>query len=125
MFDRTYIHAPQAPASPQEVHEHRAPTDESIQLLREMEDKLQQNVLQVVVSNKNNILEGREHILIGSFQLNGQTYTFQHPIHGPDSLLLRPEDLVGKLVEAISLEVTRQVLSRMEGGESLFRYCRK
>lgn len=39
MFDTHHHRTVQAPRYPQEIHEHRAPTDESIKLYREMETK--------------------------------------------------------------------------------------
>ena len=46
MFDRTYVS--QAPAYPQRitVNEHRAPTDESVKILRDAEDRAQKAIVQ-------------------------------------------------------------------------------
>lgn len=53
MFD-THIHnRREAPRYPQEVHEHRAPTDDSIRLYAEMEQKARDSII-LAISSKTN-----------------------------------------------------------------------
>jgi hypothetical protein len=56
MFDRTFVTTSEAPRYPQTVHEHRAPTDESIRTLREMERKIEENVYATLALD--NIVKG-------------------------------------------------------------------
>ena len=60
MFDKTYITPQSKPTHKtvsvtQTVHEHRAPTDESVKLLNEMQDKAIGNIIDTIVV-QNNIL---------------------------------------------------------------------
>lgn len=53
MFD-THIHrTTAAPAYPQTVHEHRAPTDESVRLLDEMEFKARERIIHAIRCDSN------------------------------------------------------------------------
>lgn len=66
------------------THEHRAPTDESVRLLREMESSALEQVLLRLVSGSDNELRGtavvysdpstRDEELVLSFALNGKEY---------------------------------------------------
>lgn len=66
-----------------DVHEHRAPTDDSVRLLREMEDKARANVVATLVAHDNKI-EGtvarvrdqtlRRDSIVAHFTLNGERY---------------------------------------------------
>ncbi len=44
LLSTTHIQNEIAPAYPQEIHEHKAPTDESVRLLSEMEEKAREHV---------------------------------------------------------------------------------
>lgn len=87
MFDRTtVVHAREAPAYPQtvNVHEHRAPTDASIELYHELLEKARAEVLSTVISAlPDNVLThvrielvrsdlARETIAHVGFRLNGR-----------------------------------------------------
>lgn len=77
---------------PTHVHEHRAPTDESVKLLREMEDAVKKRIMCAYVSRSNDLHGAvvqvkHDHIGMGSslwitFQLNGRDYQFT--VDGPD-----------------------------------------
>ena len=79
-----------APAYPQTVHEHKAPTDESIKLLREMEAKARKEIT-VHLRATNNAFNGaiyslptvtdeRQYWVV--FSLNGREYEFKERIDG-------------------------------------------
>lgn len=54
MFDKfypTFVTRSEAPRYPQTVHEHRAPTDESIKLYKEMLEKARAEVVSVVLND--------------------------------------------------------------------------
>ena len=53
MFDTYVKRTTTAPAYPQTIHEHRAPTDESIRLLKEMEDKVKDNFVTSIIVEEN------------------------------------------------------------------------
>ncbi|MEE8368605.1 MAG: hypothetical protein V3S30_09840, partial [Thermoanaerobaculia bacterium] len=42
-----FSHTTVAPSYPQTIHEHKAPTDDSVKLLREMEEAARKSVLEV------------------------------------------------------------------------------
>lgn len=90
MFDRMYIDAPQITQSvTRTVHEHRAPTDESIKIYREMVEKARAEVLDAVLNGvPDNLLnhvklEVTDSALTGrrkyrfAFKLNGQPHSFE------------------------------------------------
>jgi len=86
IFSTTHIHKGETVAYEKSVtvHEHKAPTDESVKLLNEMQEKAQRNILKtikieenylkaVVVIFKNNFIEDR--IDYGAkFILNGEEH---------------------------------------------------
>lgn len=83
MFNRTYIqHGP----SRVEVNEHRAPTDESVRLLREMEETARKSVIETYRVEGNHLEGVRLLTTVGGmgkcqeiilFQLNGQDFTIK------------------------------------------------
>lgn len=76
-----------------EIHEHKAPTDESIRLAIEMEEKVKKNILRTIII-KTNLVNGSitvfENKLNNSvvfcvrFILNGQEYFIEHSINKND-----------------------------------------
>lgn len=83
MFDRYEIRPQNNVHTTKTVHEHRAPTDQSIRLLREMEEKARDSILDVIYV-KNNLIEytmaiGENHpwldpVLCIKFKINGNEY---------------------------------------------------
>lgn len=55
MFNKTIIQKGHTEYVPYEktIHEHRAPTDESVRLLNEMQDKAMDNIMQKIILNDN------------------------------------------------------------------------
>ena len=109
----------------QHVHsnEHRAPTDESIKILRELEQKARDNILLLVRSDSNNFKYTATvysdnfqftHRLRVQFALNGHPYDLDFEL--PDryaaraddkkAILLRVRDMIAKeIASKISIEM--------------------
>lgn len=91
MWRRPIINIEQAPATPyvKEVREYRAPTDESIRLLREMEDLARQNVMGEYVFSDNfltgvvvQLRRGADNpnsTIVIRFTLNGKKFQVSEP----------------------------------------------
>jgi hypothetical protein len=89
MFDRTIIVPGRTRTEyvTREVHEHRAPTDESVKLLREMEQKARDQVIdavhvgdahfECVIHTMNHVLDGSTEML-AVFSMNGKKMTVSH-----------------------------------------------
>jgi hypothetical protein len=90
MFDRPVVvlsHPSRTEYVTREVHEHRAPTDKSVELLREMEQKARDQVIEAVhVGNAtfDCVLHTMKHCIDGStemlavFSMNGRKMTVSH-----------------------------------------------
>lgn len=89
MFDRVVLAPTQHTTEyvTRNVHEHRAPTDESVKILREMEDKAQERIVEsihvgnttfdCVVHIQENMLD-QTMVFIAAFSLNGKKMTVKH-----------------------------------------------
>jgi flagellar basal body P-ring protein FlgI len=118
MFD-TY-HTSTAASYPQTIHEHKAPTDESIRLFKELEEKALAsivskltppgNVLTGVVLEKACVTSLTREIII-AFELNHKKYKFAVEIS--DSLVLDPKQAFVKLAETIAQTITEQLLDQL------------
>lgn len=87
MFDTTIVR--QAPAYPQNVtvNEHRAPTDESVKLLNEMQDKakdnfidsilVEDNFVNGVIYIANDLRYNRQFEVIFKFNINGRDFVIK------------------------------------------------
>lgn len=93
MFDSTVI---RTGPSHMTVSEHRAPTDDSVRILRELEDRAMQGILKVV-EVKNNLFEGKaifmrhsplqEVQLVAMFMLNGKKFTVKSSVSEMEYLM--------------------------------------
>lgn len=94
MFDTTIVK--QAPAYPQTIHEHRAPTDESVRLLNEMQSEAKVNIIKNIIVDDNvvngsiTIMQdyysmGKKYVVYFKFNLNGRDYVIDK-IFEADSL---------------------------------------
>ena len=103
-----------------QVEERRAPTDQSVALLREMEEKAREQVLALVPIN-NNVLSGvvvhrwRDWAKSGSeiavrFNLNGRDYTVQATFDDAD---FDWEGAVRDLVKALSGKIAESILGQV------------
>ena len=99
-----------------EVHEHRAPTDDSVRLLREMEAKAHEQIVRsvhvgdatfdcVVHMQQNMVDQSTE--LLAIFSLNGKKMTAKHRVHTYD--YSAPKDIEA-LRNAIAKEIATEVL---------------
>jgi hypothetical protein len=114
------------------VTEHRAPTDESVKLLREMEAAVEARRIESfqLVSNDFTCRVdafrdiGYEKLtMIAVFDLNGKRYTAEASVHKYD---YKTSDdcrgaLITKVKDAILEELSRQILFKAEGQASLTR----
>lgn len=84
-------HTTAAPAYPQTVHEHRAPTDKSVELLREMEEASKESIIGscliedntlnglVVIFNMQPMIMSRVAYI--RFTFNGKEYVVKEELH--------------------------------------------
>jgi hypothetical protein len=112
MFDRYCLSRGPSSVSVR-VDEHRAPTDESVRLLKEMEEKAEARVLDRARVG-NNVVEGSavlfanptgiDNTLVLLFRINGRD--FQRRVSVPASWALSSKEaLLDKLTEAMASEV--------------------
>ncbi|QIG68162.1 hypothetical protein EVB55_227 [Rhizobium phage RHph_Y68] len=118
MFDRTHVHVHRSEPSYVTVNETRAPTDESVRLLKEFEEKAQAKV-DKSVRLESNLLKGVVHANIDRmsgdrlfdfhFDLNGKRYKFSSDI----PMFLGKQERVDKLVEDISSQMAKELIDLM------------
>lgn len=103
------------------VHEHRAPTDESIKLLREMEEKSRKQIACALVA-ENNIVNGAvvqfydehmrfEKVCYVSYQLNGQQ--MEHKIALDGRVMMLKEQAIDILFQNLAGAITAELLKRL------------
>jgi len=127
MFDRVTIQQGKeaAPyAKTVTVHEHRAPTDDSIRLYQEIEDKAYQNLLHRIQVNDNALNFGAiVHVprtttnqeIAYIFTLNGREITGKITIKHHEALTLDRQGIVRKIVEDASRHIAVEILQHMTG----------
>jgi len=99
------------------VHEHRAPTDESVRLLNEMRDETSKNII-AQIPLKNNVFEGHvmvetdnmnhQNIYRGIAVVNGQRIVVEHrapPIKDRSQWGEPLRELCEKMAEAIARDI--------------------
>lgn len=101
-----------------DVHEHRAPTDDSVKLLIEMEEKARSKIVGAFVT-KSNELEGAvvymrrnimlEHDVYIRFKLNGKDYEFVEKI-SDIKLSMNKIEAYKLLAEKISTTITNNLM---------------
>jgi hypothetical protein len=84
MFDTTIVK--QAPAYPQTVHEHRAPTDASVRLLNEMQDKAKENFVGSIMID-DNIIKGAIYVMQDFTYHNTFAVVFKFNINGKEFVI--------------------------------------
>ena len=100
------------------VNEHRAPTDESVRLLREMEDKARAQVAQAFVTQNNELVRGAVSVaqradmcgysVIVTFRLNGKDVLVETPLLYMD-LMLDNREAAKKLLEAMASKIVDEL----------------
>jgi hypothetical protein len=110
-----------------EVHEHRAPTDESVRLLREMEAKAREQIIEAVhvgdatfdcVVHTMRSVEDNTLRLLAIFSLGGKKMTAEHHEYwdqienGAEAV----RALRNKMAETIATEILMPVLANLKIG---------
>ena len=99
-----------------EIHEHRAPTDDSVNLLREMEQKARDQVIEAVHVGDTHfecVLHTMKHPidasteLLAIFSMNGKKMTVSHR---EQNWVGTKADLVIKLRDAMAKEIATTIL---------------
>ena len=99
------------------VHEHRAPTDESVRLLREMEAKAKEQVIAAVhvgdttfecVVHTMRYAEDGSTRFLAIFSLNGKKMTAEYREH--DWRIGPPQEAIGKLRDAMAAKIATEIL---------------
>lgn len=120
MFD-TFIHRPAAPY-PQTItkHEHRAPTDESVKLLREMEAKAREQIIKAHELKDNNFeakiltefdYMNDKYIVHIFFRLNGKEYRIEKPIPKGEFIFLKTPDFVNFIYEELAKVISFKLVT--------------
>ena len=119
MFDSyTISPRPQTVYQKTTVHEHRAPTDESVALLKDMEEKARDKVIKSVAVENNSfncvfhsLKDVQSDRLIGRsiFMLNGERMTVEESVSPMD--VKDKSELVLKLRDAMAKKIANEILS--------------
>lgn len=118
MFDRTIVHqAPGQIRAEINVTEKRAPTDESVRLLREMEAKAKAEVIKAVAIN-DNLFNGVIHTMFDAlsyrttvrlvYSMNGKKLTTDYHIDDSRSL----DDSIAGLIDAVARDIAIEILRK-------------
>lgn len=99
-----------------DVTERRAPTDEAIKILREMEQKAQEQVLKAISIN-NTEVEGVLHMMRNPlsctysfkflYQINGKKMTTEHEVN---EFELPKYKWIDGLINAVAVDIAREIL---------------
>lgn len=126
MFNKTVFYSPNVTKHvTTTVNEHRAPTDESVRLLREMEDKVREEVLKSIRVNSTHFecvlqysrtIEDDTINLGAIFSLNGKKIEVivSQPSYEKAELLPK---LKAEVAERIAIEVLQPALGRLKSNE--------
>lgn len=123
MFDSYTIERHATEYVTQNIHEHRAPTDESVRLLKELENKAIDKLLHVV-ELKNNVFNatwfiGLDHISLYNkvyciFKLNGLEYKIDFIVKRGINFESITEQVYGKLIEKMSEILTLDMFNKAD-----------
>lgn len=100
-----------------QVHEHRAPTDDSVKLLREMEDKAREQIVKAVhvgdhafdcVVHHMRHHEDMSTELAAILSVNGRKMTVRHRARPFES---DPQKIVTDLRDKIAIEIANEILA--------------
>lgn len=118
MFNRTIVHqAPDHIRAEITVTEKRAPTDDSVRLLREMEAKAKAEVIKAVAIN-DNLFNGVIHTMFDAlshrttvrlvYSMNGKKLTTDYHIDDSRSL----DDSIAGLIDAVARDIAIEILRK-------------
>lgn len=118
MFDRTIVHqAPDHIRAEITVTEKRAPTDDSVRLLREMEAKAKEEVIKAVAIN-DNLFNGVIHTMFDAlsyrttvrlvYSMNGKKLTTDYHIDDSRS----SNDSIAGLIDAVARDIAVEILRK-------------
>lgn len=120
MFDRTVIHS--APTHKTvNINEHRAPTDDSVRLLREMEQKANENILKSTKVDNNLFTavlhQMRDHLsdldkYAVIFSINGKKIQVFHDAKTWD----KKEETLIAIRDTVAKEIANQILTGLFKG---------
>ena len=112
------------------THEHRAPTDESIKIFKEIKDKSEASVI-ADIQVKNTVFEGRLvvqddpckmcHVANYKIKLNG--VEFENSIELHDGFICEPAEITDNFYNLLTKAIFRQIVE-MNTGELHFRQRR-
>lgn len=133
MFDSVYVRGgPSHISASVKVDEHRAPTDESVKLLQDLEKKAQERILGginldnhlkvVGLEVETNIMFGRRDLLM-AFNLNGEKYRITVPVS--DHFLDSPQTAARRLVDSMGKAAAEQIFERMVSTSDFGKVVRK
>ena len=119
MFDRTIVHqAPGQIRAEINVTEKRAPTDESVRLLREMEAKAKAEVIKAIAVNDNHFT-GVIHTMFDAlsqqstvrlvYSLNGKKLTTDYQINESEK---SQYDSINGLIDAVARDIAIEILRK-------------
>jgi len=126
MFDRVTIQQGKEPvpyAKTVTVHEHKAPTDESIRLYQEIEQKAYDSILHRIQVNDNALNFGAivhmprmttNQEIAYVFTLNGREITGKITIRNHEAMSLDRDALVRKIVEDAGKHIAIEILQHLD-----------
>lgn len=123
MFDKTTIALPDIINQHTTIHEHRAPTDESVKLLREMEEaakkaivdsvRVQDTHFECVVLTQTDMINCEEQF-VAIFSLNGKKMKTPLRIsmfdHDENGKKLGPKEKYRRLVLSVAQDIADEIL---------------
>jgi hypothetical protein len=105
------------------LNEHRAPTDDSIRILNEMQDKAVKNIVDNILIDDNDlkgsVIIYRDPLMMGfkifvRFRLNGKPYKFEERINTYDSNLFNAKE---KLAECMTKAIYKNLIKGLRESE--------
>lgn len=104
-----------------EIHEHKAPTDESIKILNEMQEKARKDLL-ASVKVENNIFScvitlfqqeimTNSHVFMVKFNLNGNEYFMEDRVSNTEIRRNPIEHVMRKIFEKVAEEITKKLFN--------------
>ena len=121
MFDKYFVREGASySTSNVKVEEKRAPTDESIRLLKEMEEEVRNNIVESIVIDDNYVNGSitlfdidpfmRHYRCVVSFKLNGREYLIEKTLERVAFDIEGHSIMLRTLYEAVADEIARQML---------------